>query len=292
MQQNVYKEQEKISVMAFLAELPNFVLVLLSAIASQSLIVWLDFIDSMGNVLSEGIVVVQSHRMRRDLRYEYNYGVGKIEAMTAFFTAAIELGGLLCIFVVSAIQLAAPEKPSDLLIYVVALKVVNVAVDSWFVYGQAKIQKNHPSVMTESELTECWGALAFDAGAMVALLVVWLLRESWISWYVSPVISLVTALVMIIFCFKHIRRAVEELMDRTLPEEQQMKILKVLNRHNEEYSSFGSIRSRCTGAVVTIDLAVQFEENTTYRQIEAFRNALQQELEAEIPNCHVSVVVE
>lgn len=290
-QQKAYKQQEKITGLQFLSELPNFVLVLLSAVVSHSLIVWLDFIDTLGNVLSEGLVTIQSRRMSRDLRYEYNYGVGKIEALTVLFTGAIELGGLLCIAVVSIIQLITPEKPSDLLIYVVALKAVNVLFDIWFLRGQTEIRAVNPSVIAENEYVGNVGALAFDGGALLALLVVWLLRGQRISWYVSPALSLVIALIMMMFCVKHIRHAMTELADKTLPEDEQMKILRVLNRHNDEYASFDSIRSRYTGITVTVDLAVTFDEGTTYRQIETFRDTVQRELAEEIPNCRVSVIV-
>ena len=291
MQQEAYKRQQRITGLQLLSELPNFVLVLLSAIVSHSLIVWLDFVDTLGNLLSEVIVTVQSRRMSRDLRYEYNYGVGKVEALTAFFTGAIELSGLLCIAVVSVMQIVSPESPSDLLIYVVALKVVNVLFDLWFLRGQAKIRAVNPSAIAETEYLGNIGALAFDGGALLALLAVWLLREHHVSWYVSPVLSLVIALVRMVFCVKQIHHAMMELADKTLPEEEQLKILKVLNRHNGEYRRFDSIRSRYTGTTVTVDLAVTFDEETTYRQIEAFRDAVQRELVEEIPNCCVSVIV-
>lgn len=291
MQQEAYKRQQRITGLQLLSELPNFVLVLLSAIVSHSLIVWLDFVDTLGNLLSEVIVTVQSRRMSRDLRYEYNYGVGKVEALTAFFTGAIELSGLLCIAVVSVMQIVSPESPSDLLIYVVALKVVNVLFDLWFLRGQAKIRAVNPSAIAETEYLGNIGALAFDGGALLALLAVWLLREHHVSWYVSPVLSLVIALVMMVFCVKQIHHAMMELADKTLPEEEQLKILKVLNRHNGEYRRFDSIRSRYTGTTVTVDLAVTFDEGTTYRQIEDFRDAVQRELTEEIPNCRVSVIV-
>ena len=290
-QQEAYKKQESITGLQFLTELPNFVLVLASAVVSHSLIVWLDFVDTLGNLLSEAIVAAQSRRMSRDLRYEYNYGVGKIEALTTFFTDAIELGGLLCIAVVSVMQLISPESPSELLIYVVALKVVNVFFDLWFLRGQAKIRAANPSTIAESEYVGNIGALAFDGAALLALLAVWLLRGHRASWYVSPILSLVIALVMMAFCVKHIRRAITELADKTLPEEAQLKILKVLNRHNGAYRRFDSIRSRYTGTTVTVDLAVTFDEGTTYRQIEDFRDAVQRELTEEIPNCRVSVIV-
>ena len=60
MQQEAYKRQQRITGLQLLSELPNFVLVLLSAIVSHSLIVWLDFVDTLGNLLSEVIVTVQS----------------------------------------------------------------------------------------------------------------------------------------------------------------------------------------------------------------------------------------
>ena len=291
MQQEAYKRQQRITGLQLLSELPNFVLVLLSAIVSHSLIVWLDFVDTLGNLLSEVIVTVQSRRISRDLRYAYDYGGGKVEALTAFFTGAIELSGLLCIAVVSVMQIVSPESPSDLLIYVVALKVVNVLFDLWFLRGQAKIRAVNPSAIAETEYLGNIGALAFDGGALLALLAVWLLREHHVSWYVSPVLSLVIALVMMVFCVKQIHHAMMELADKTLPEEEQLKILKVLNRHNGEYRRFDSIRSRYTGTTVTVDLAVTFDEETTYRQIEAFRDAVQRELVEEIPNCCVSVIV-
>ena len=89
-QQSVYKKQQKLTGVQFLMELPNFAAICISAILSHSLLVWLDFIDSLGNVMSELLVIILSRKMCRDLRYEYNYGVGKIEAMTTLLCDSIQ----------------------------------------------------------------------------------------------------------------------------------------------------------------------------------------------------------
>ena len=44
-QNDSYKSQQKVSFFNFLAELPNFIAVTVSAIISGSLIVWMDFVD-------------------------------------------------------------------------------------------------------------------------------------------------------------------------------------------------------------------------------------------------------
>ncbi|MCI5751061.1 MAG: cation transporter [Oscillospiraceae bacterium] len=291
-QQSVYKKQQKLTVMQFLMELPNTAAVTVSAIASHSLIVWLDFIDSLGNAMSELLVILLSRKMCRDLRYEYNYGVGKIEAMTALFCDSIKLCGLLAVMVLSVIQIMVPQKPSDVLIYVILFKVLCVILDAGFVRSQYKIKKENPSSIAQSEYIAVVSALLFDAGALVSLFCVWIMRNSIVSGYISPVLSMLIAVYMFIICVKHVRQAISELSDKTLPEEEQLKILKVITKHDDEYSSFGSIKSRYNGTEVIIDISMSFSQSTTYSEIAALQKAMQEELSGEIENCHIAIIIE
>lgn len=291
-QQSVYKRQQKISFLLVLMELPNFVAVTISAIVSRSLLVWLDFIDSAENVISECLVTILSRHISRDLRYAYNYGMGKIEAMTALFCESITLCGLLPVIGFSISQLFSPNKPSDFLVYVVFLKVINVLVDAVFLREQIKIKKESKTHITQSEYIADVYALLFDAGALVSLLCVWLMRNLAFSWYISPILSLGIAIYMFVLCLRHIRQAISELSDKTLPEEEQLKILKILTRHDKEYSSFGGIKSRYNGASVTVDISVTFSPDTRFEAIAQFQKELQEELSREIENCRVAVVID
>lgn len=71
---NNYKKQQRVSFLNFLAELPNFVAVFVSAVLSGSLIVWMDFIDSLCNVADSGFVLLiftnVSHRKTKPLRMQ------------------------------------------------------------------------------------------------------------------------------------------------------------------------------------------------------------------------------
>ena len=291
-QQSVYKRQQKLTFLLILTELPNFVAVTISAIVSHSLLVWLDFIDTAGNVMSECLVVILSRHISRDLRYAYNYGVGKIEAMTALFSESITLCGLLSVMGFSIFQLFSPNKPSDFLVFVVLLKVINVLVDALFLGEQIKIKKESSTHITQSEYIGNVNALLFDAGALVSLLCVWLMRNLAFSWYISPVLSLGIDIYMFALCLRHIRQAISELSDKTLPEEEQLKILKVLTRHDKEYSRFGGIKSRCNGTSVTVDISVTFSPDTRFEAISRFQKELQEELSREIENCRVAVVID
>ena len=257
-QQSVYKKQEKMTFLALLMELPNLVAVTASVIISQSLLLWLDFVDSLGNVLSCSLVAILSHRMAKDLRYTYNYGIGKVEAMTALFSEGMELCGLLIVGAASVYRLVVPKKPSDFLIWVVALKLINVLVDAALLKGQASITKSNTTYVTREEYLAKLSAFLFDAGELISVLGVWLVREYKISWYISPILSLGITVYMFLSCLKHLRRAVSALLDETLPEKEQMTILKALSRHHAEYDSFGTIKSRNIGTAVIIDISVSF----------------------------------
>ena len=118
------------------------------------------------------------------------------------------------------------------------------------------------------------------------------MRNHVLSWYIPPVLSFGIAIYMIVLCLRHIRQAVSELSDKTLPEEEQLKILKVLTRHDKEYSSFGGIKSRYNGASVTVDISVTFSPDTRFEAISQFQKELQEELSREIENCRVAVVID
>lgn len=288
---STYNKQKKLTITQFFLELPNFIAVLISAIVSNSLIVWLDFIDSLGGIFGEGVVMAQSRKLSKDLKFKYNYGVGKIEALTTILCEGISIGGLLCIIVISISEIINPSKPSDLIIYVVILKVVNVLLDLFFVYKQRKIKKESTSKIIEREYSSNLGSLAFDVSALLSLLVIWIFRESMFSWYIAPVLSLVIALVFGYFCIKHIKNAIDELSDKTLPEDIQFKILKILARHEQEYEYFDNVKSRYNGSQIIIDIVICFFDDTSYKQITQFHQTLQSELTEALGECVVSLII-
>lgn len=286
-----YNKQQKLTIMQFFLELPNFIAVLLSAIFSGSLIVWLDFIDSLGGIFGEGVVMAQSRKLSKDLKFKYNYGVGKVEALTTILCEGIAIGGLVCIMIISIIEIINPTKPSDLIIYVVILKIINVLLDLFFVYKQYKIKKESSSKIIEREFVSNIGALAFDVATLLSLLFIWLFRNYLFSWYIAPILSLVIAIVFTFFYSKHIKNAIDELSDKTLPENLQFKILKVLARHQQEYEYFDNVKSHYNGSELIIDIVICFFDDTPYKDIAEFQKTIQKELTEVLGECVVSLII-
>ena len=86
-------------------------------------------------------------------------------------------------------------------------------------------------------------------------------------------------------------RGLDELTDKTLPEELQMKILNILNQHYNSYSQFYSINSLKSGDVTRIDIHLSFENNTSFEDIVNLKKQMQNECDRQFGNCIVNIIV-
>ena len=287
-----YKQQQNLSIAQLLAELPSFVAVLVSALLSRNLLVYIDLLDSSMYLVSLVLIVMLSKKLTKDLRYEYNYGVGKIEAIASLLCDGMGFFGLLITLGFSVQAIIVPEQPSELVIAVVGLKIINVAFDAAFFVKQYKITKIHHSAISKSNYAEALSALLFDSVALVSLFAMWLLRDNPIGGYIAPVVSIFVAIYLMLGYVKRIRQSLTELTDKTLPEEDQMKILNILTRYYDSYSQFHSINSHKSGDAVRIDLHLSFEKDTRVEEVVWLKKQMQNEIASQIANCIVSIIVE
>ena len=90
---------------------------------------------------------------------------------------------------------------------------------------------------------------------------------------------------------KRTRQSLIELTDKTLPEEEQMKILNILTRHYSSYSQFHSINSHKSGDATRIDIHLSFEQETTFEEIVTLKKQMQEELGSQFGNCIFDIIV-
>jgi divalent metal cation (Fe/Co/Zn/Cd) transporter len=119
----------------------------------------------------------------------------------------------------------------------------------------------------------------------------WLLRNNPIGPYISPVVSVFVAVYLMVGCIKRIKTSLNELTDKTLPEEEQLKILRALTQYYNCYSQVYSIDSRKIGEITRIDISLSFENNTRAEEIVAFQTQMQEELGKQIDNCVINIII-
>jgi divalent metal cation (Fe/Co/Zn/Cd) transporter len=286
-----YSEQKNLSSIQLLAEVPTLIETLLSAFFSGALLLYVDLLDSLGYIIRYALIIILSKKLSKNLQYEYNYGIGKIEAISSLLCDGIVLFGMFLTSCISVYSICFPSKPSDLLIGVAGFKLYDIIWDLAFFVKQRKILKNHHSAIIETNYAAALGALLFDVIAFVSLMAMWLLRNNPIGGYISPVVSIFAVVYLTNGCIKRIKTALNELTDKTLPEDQQMKILNILTKHYNSYSQFHSISSRKSGEVTMVDIHLSFEENARVEEIADLQKQMQEELKSPLGNCVVNIIV-
>ena len=286
-----YKQQRNLSSVQLLAEAPFFIVNLLSALFSGTILLYVDLMDSLNYIIRNAMVTLLSNKLSKDLRYEYNYGIGKIEAISSIFGDSIVLFGMFLTLFLAVYSFFHPNKPSEILIAVVGIKFYDVMWDVAIFTKQRKIYKLNPSTLSESNYAAAYGDLLFDSFAWFSLLVMWFLRNSPMGGYISPVVSVFVAGYLIAGCIKRIKTSLNELTDKTLPEEDQMKILKVLTRHYNSYSQVYSIDSRKIGEITRIDINLSFENNTRVEEVINLQKQMKDELDSHFGNCIVKITM-
>ena len=286
-----YSEQKNLSSVQLLAEVPTLIETLLSAVFSGALLLYVDLLDSLGYIIRYSLIIILSKKLSKNLQYEYNYGIGKIEAISSLLCDGIVLFGMFLTSCISVYSICFPSKPSDLLIGVAGFKLYDIIWDLAFFVKQRKILKNHHSAIIETNYAAALGALLFDVIAFVSLMAMWLLRNNPIGGYISPVVSIFAVVYLTNGCIKRIKTALNELTDKTLPEDQQMKILNILTKHYNSYSQFHSISSRKSGEVTMVDIHLSFEEDARVEDVADLQKQMQEELNSQLGNCVVNIIV-
>ena len=290
--QSGYKQQQNLSFVQLLSEAPAFIITLISAISANTILLFVDLVDSFGNLLRTAMVTILSKKLSKDLRFEYNYGVGKIEAIVSLFCNGIVFFGLLLTVGLAVYSIVFPEQPSDSIIAVAGLKAINVCFDTSFFVSQRKILKTHRSAISETNYAAALAALLFDSVTLISLFVIWLLRNNPIGGYISPVISIFIAIYLVGGCVRRTKVALEDLTDKTLPEEMQLKILSILTRFYDRFSQLNSINSHRSGDYVKIDLHLSFEKETSFEEIVTLKKQMQKEFDSQFGDSMINIIVD
>ena len=286
-----YKEQRNLSSVQLLAEAPFFIANLISAFFSGTMLLYVDLMDSLSYIIRNAMVLILSGKLSKDLRYEYNYGVGKIEAISSIFGDSIVLFGMILTMCASIYSIFYPSKPSEFLIAAVGLKFYDIIWSLAFFSKQRKIYKTNPTTLSQTNYAAAFGDLLFDSFAWFSLFIMWILRKTPVVGYVSPAVSILVAVYLTVGCVKRIKASLNELTDKTLPEEDQMKILKVLTQHFNSYTQFHSIDSHKTGDVTMLDIRLSFENNTSVEDVINLQNQMKEDLSSHFDNCIVNITI-
>ena len=277
--------------MSMIAELPNTIAQLVVAVLSGSLLIALDAIDSLSNLIQAVLSFFLSKKLQGDDSFKYDYGMGKIEAFGSFIAAVFLYIALAAIFAASIFSLLRPSEPQDILWMAIVIKVINVAIDVFLLRKQVKTVKGITSGFVKSNTMLLIKNLVFDGVTLIAITVAYVFRNVYGIGYLEPAVCMACALYIAFQNIKIIKEASADLLDKTLDEQTQLKVMKCVSGIWNEIEGFHGVRTRRSGHIVYVDLMVSFGGGYSYDEICQTYKVFDKAIKEVIPNGVSAIII-
>ena len=285
-------EQYKVAVLLVVWKIPVFFTSFIAAVASHSLVLWLEFIENASILIPGVVLLILSRKLNRNLKFRYNYGTEKVEAITALCCEMFDLAGLFCILLFSVRRLingGAGEEGH--LLFALIVSIVGLLIDFLIYRKEKKLAENNHSKMLHTAYVSSQKEFVFDFVSIITLIVgIIFSGRSWIH-YFAPVVSILLVISFSVLVLKNLKRSLIDLTDLTLDEENQLIILKILSEFYEEYEALGEVKSRMTGANIYVDIELSFPDDRCYKDIIKTVSAMKERVAEELGKCTVNVII-
>ncbi len=289
--ENKYEESQASAFLNFLMEIINYVALTVSVILTFSISMLMDMLTSTCNLTRTGICFFLNKKLQKNLKFTYNYGGDRLEALSTLFCDILMVLSSLFIMGFAVYQLFLPREVSGLIIVAVIFKIICVIADVGILLPAYKAYKNTKTKVAKTVFEGMVSSFAFDVGILLAVFLSMVLRSWSKVGYVEPVISIIIAIITVIRTVKRIKISISELTDLTLDEESQMKILKIINSHYDEYDLLNGINSHRFGDKIFIDLDLSFSDSTTYKDMQKFISIVSEDLKDVFPECEIALQI-
>ena len=246
-----------------------------------------DALESIINLVAAVIAYISLWYSARPADRSHTYGHSKIE----FFSSGIE--GLLIIVAAGAIawyavgRLIQPQ-PLEQLDLGLLISLIGAGINFVVARMLIRVGREERAIVLEADgqhlMTDVWTTLA----VVVALALVW--ATDWQR--LDPIIAIGVAANICWTGCQLLRRSIDGLMDRALPEEQLIRLRDAIQTCLEPEMAFHALRTRRAGATFFADFHLLVPGAWTVRRAHTVAHQVEQAARAALPGLEVTVHVE
>lgn len=222
-------------------------------------------------------------------RRAFPYGIGKIERLVSMGIAAAMVLGSLVLITIAVHRLLFPELivNAGFGLLLSSLSVVGNAV-MWGYNSRVNSAQFSPVIDAQAKLFRA----KFVAALIVFIALVFNESNLTTAWaeYADPIGSLIMAAFLLYSASGIFLSSLHDLMDRAVEDVYQLKLLKILIKHEALYSNLGEIRTRQSGGVLFAELNLFFEPQLTLADVQMRIGKIKSDFEVELPWGEVTVV--
>lgn len=262
--------------------LPMLAFTLYVGLTSGSLSVIAVLLDSGINLLLNFATFLVLRIVARSNVFEFPYGTGKLENFTSFFHGCgiVLVGGTM----VYQAVLRACSPPVTVSLGLAQLAIlVGVARMAFIVAWLSRMVRRYPegSPLLRVYHLNFTAGLWYSSALLLAMGAGWLLSWRWgnaLALAVDLLLAAVYSVFLLLNGVRVIHANFRALLDLPLPEADQLKILRALTRHYDDYTGLLNVFTRTSGGQRRVEVELSFPPETTVGRIEELRSGMRAEL--------------
>ena len=222
---------------------------------------------------------------------EHTFGHGKFEDISGMVEALLIFGAALLIIYEAAQKLLGEhgqELSTDLLAAGIAVMGISALVN-WLVSSRLMaVAKRTESIALESDAwhlrTDVYTSLGVFAGLI-------LIRITGLT-FLDPLIAIAVALVIMKAAWDLTFRSYKDLIDHSLPDQEEQRIRQIICEHAGQYADFHALRTRRSGPERFIDLHLTVPGTVPVTQAHDLADHLESDIRTEFPRASITIHIE
>ncbi len=288
----VLRKQEQVVLLSLLLAVFFSLPALAVALLSGSMLLLSDMLD-YGRVIISSLLGWRILRAVRTGRMQgFDYGAGKLQTFGGMVGAALYVVTLLVMAGLSVRHLLHPVALVQTFTVLGALfQIGGFAVSGWLWMRKRRLARAAFSPVMEMQWRASRaGALSCLAVFLGLVLTLALRRFTW-SVYLDPLCALAFIVYAGASFLPVLAEGINELLDKTLQEDLQLRIDRRLAEHFDGYAGFHGVRSRRSGGLIFIEIALSFPNEQLVGKAVEVVERLRRGIESDIPGSDVRVVL-
>jgi divalent metal cation (Fe/Co/Zn/Cd) transporter len=286
------RKQERSIFLGLLLDLAGFLPAAAIAVLSGSMLLTSDLLDYARSIFTTfmGWQILRAIRLGR--LQGYDYGTDKIQALGGIVGSMLYLGtlGLFAVWAIGRLFEPGELHPTFTLLGVL-FQLIDFAISSWLWRYNLKLSRLEFSPVMEMQWRTYRADALLSLAMVIGLLLTLLLDDFAWSVYLDPIMALIFIAYVGLSFLPALVNGFNDLLDKTLQEDLQLRIDRRLAEHFDDYTAFHGVRSRRAGGRIFIELTLSFDHDATMATVLVTIGQLREKLERDIPGSEVRVVL-
>ena len=275
---NHTREEKRCTLVGMTSDVCLSVLKITTGIFGRSSAILADGIHSISDTVTDALVYAMVRLSGKGIDERYRYGRGKYETLAAFLISIILVvvaGGLMiegAKDVWSSFHGETLERPRNIALIVGIIAVI--VKESLYHYTRLKGRKTGSSALKAYAWHHRADALS-TAATLLGVAGAMFLGERWRV--LDPLAAIAVSVLILVLAYRLGRPAIEELLEVSLPQDEQDKIAAIVNG-TPGVKAFHNLRTRRNGNLRVVDMHIKVDGELSVVQSHDITRAIERQL--------------